>query len=205
MKASSPLLTHQRRAQSVPPSPSISPDNLKKLVETPYFKRLVQLHVNLRCRQALKEGKIRLASPQNPIFLPRYARSFQVTVYTDCMDFRVDIVDDSSSPRIVATFELPGVRNDELTMHLHDGKLHIHGERRPRISSRTNGDRADPQQPLSGTSDEASSNDMAVDSPPRQITIPTQELKYGKFQRTLDVPRDLKAGVFASMPYFNSC
>jgi HSP20 family protein len=121
------------------------------------------------------------------------------------MDFRVDIVDDSSSPRIVATFELPGVRNDELTMHLHEGKLHLHGERRPRIPFHTNGDQAESQQPFTGASDEVPSNDMAVDSPPRQINIPTQELKYGKFQRTLDVPRGLKAGLFEFMPYFNSC
>jgi Hsp20/alpha crystallin family len=88
-------------------------------------------------------------------------------------------VDDSSSPRIAATFELPGVKNNEVTMHLHDGKLHVHGERRPRVLS---------QNP------EVLTNDM-VDASSRRLTLPVQELKYGKFQRTLDVPGSLKVSI----------
>jgi HSP20 family protein len=112
------------------------------------------------------------------------------------MDFRVDIVDDPSSSRVVATFELPGVRNNEVTMHLHDGKLYIHGERRPRIVSEKLGDQAGSPQPFSGTSDELASNAMEVDTSPPKIALPIQELKYGKFQRTLPVHSSLKVGLF---------
>lgn len=133
-------------------------------METPYFKRLVQLHVNLKYKQALKDGRIRLASGPNTIYMPR-----------------VDIVDDSSSSRVEATFELPGVRNDEVTVNLHKGKLHVHGERHPRSP-----------QPLRGTSDQLAPNHMDVDPSLHRITLPVQELKYGKFQRTLDVPSSLQ-------------
>lgn len=106
---------------------------------------------------------------------------------THVMNFRVDIVDDSSSSRVEATFELPGVRNDEVTVNLHKGKLHVHGERHPRSP-----------QPLRGTSDQLAPNHMDVDPSLHRITLPVQELKYGKFQRTLDVPSSLQVCFFSS-------
>jgi len=174
MKASSSRVIRERRAQSDPPSPSVSHDTVKKLMESPYFKRLVQLHVNHTCRQALKDGKIRLASPPNTIFMPR-----------------VDIVDDPSSSRVVANFELPGVRNNEVTMHLHDGKLHIRGERRPRLTSQKLEDRSGLPQ-ASGPPDEFAPNAMEVDGSQRRVAHPVQELKYGNFQRILPVPSNLQ-------------
>jgi len=115
---------------------------------------------------------------------------------TNDMHSRVDIVDDSTSSLVVATLELPGVRNDEVTMHLHEGKLYIHGERRPRTISQEPKGPADSPQLFSSTSDAVVPNDMIVDTLPRRSTLPVQELKYGKFQRTLDVPNSLKVSIF---------
>ena len=108
------------------------------------------------------------------------------------MYFRVDIVNDPSSSRVVATFELPGVTNNEVTIHLNDGKLQIHGERRPRVTSQTLEGQASTPQAFSGTPDELALNS---DRSPRRIPLPVQELKYGKFQRTLPVPSSLRVGV----------
>lgn len=100
-------------------------------------------------------------------------------------------MDDSNSSRVVATFELPGVKNDEVTMHLHDGKLHIQGERFPRAVLQTPGHEGASSMLSSGNSNEDASDPMVVDTP-RRVTHPTQELKYGKFQRALDVPSGLR-------------
>lgn len=93
----------------------------------------------------------------------------------------MDIVDDPSCPRFVATFEIPGVRHDEVTLQIQEGSLVVDGERRMRLRSQP----GTPQ--LTGnvsSSQRASSN--------HKVKVPIQELRYGRFRRLVGLPPGTK-------------
>ncbi|KAI6124091.1 HSP20-like chaperone [Pisolithus thermaeus] len=74
---------------------------------------------------------------------------------------RVEICDNPSSSRITATVELPGVTVEDITLQVGtNSTLRISGERKRRIS------------PVPGT----------------DTKYPLQEIKYGKFERVLQLP-----------------
>ena len=79
----------------------------------------------------------------------------------------VEICDQPQSPFSTATFELPGLKKEEIGVHLtHDGRLTISGDRHPPpFLSNT-----DPTLPI----------------------YPMKELKYGRFERTINVPPGLE-------------
>jgi len=75
---------------------------------------------------------------------------------------RLELCDDPSSSRITATLELPGIKSDELRVHLDKNDvLLISGERRSRIPS-----------------------DQGSD-----VQYLAKEIKYGRFERVLRVPK----------------
>jgi HSP20 family protein len=80
---------------------------------------------------------------------------------------RVEICDQPQSHFVTATFELPGLKKEEIGVHLtHDGRLTISGDRSPPpFLSNT-----DPGLPI----------------------YPVKELKYGRFERTINVPAGLE-------------
>ncbi|KAN0136808.1 hypothetical protein V8E53_005249 [Lactarius tabidus] len=80
---------------------------------------------------------------------------------------RVEICDQPHSHFVTATFELPGIKKEEIGVHLtHDGRLTISGDRHPPpFLSNT-----DPALPI----------------------YPVKELKYGRFERTINVPSGLE-------------
>ncbi|KAI0664149.1 HSP20-like chaperone, partial [Cubamyces menziesii] len=87
---------------------------------------------------------------------------------------RMDICDDPNSPFITALFELPGMKADQLSVRIEDGKLIVDGERTgPHLHG--NG--------------HAPSN--AVSEP--TTLYPVQEIKYGKFRRELALPSGVTA------------
>jgi HSP20 family protein len=79
----------------------------------------------------------------------------------------VEICDQPQSRFVTATFELPGLKKEEIGVHLtHDGRLTISGERRP--------------PPFLANTD------------PALTLYPVKEFKYGKFERTISVPAGLE-------------
>jgi HSP20 family protein len=88
-------------------------------------------------------------------------------------DFRasVEICDQPQSPFVTATFELPGLKKEEIGVHLtHDGRLTISGDRRP---------------PPFLTNTDATF-----------VVYPVKEIKYGRFERTINVPPGLEVCPF---------
>ncbi|TFY53080.1 hypothetical protein EVG20_g10277 [Dentipellis fragilis] len=81
---------------------------------------------------------------------------------------RMEICDAPSTPHITALFEIPGLRKDQIHVHLTpEGRLTISGERRapPLLHNAT-----DPTLPR----------------------YPVCEIKYGKYERTVEVPSGLE-------------
>jgi HSP20 family protein len=79
----------------------------------------------------------------------------------------VEICDQPQSHFVTATFELPGLKKEEIGVHLtHDGRLTISGNRRP--------------PPFLANSD------------PSFVVYPVNEIKYGRFERTINVPAGLE-------------
>jgi HSP20 family protein len=80
---------------------------------------------------------------------------------------RVEICDQPQSRFVTATFELPGLKKEEIGVHLtYDGRLTISGFRRPPAF-------------LSNTD-------------PTLAVYPVKEIKYGRFERTINVPPGLE-------------
>jgi HSP20 family molecular chaperone IbpA len=92
------------------------------------------------------------------ISLSRYFPYFAISL---------EICDEPQSRFVTATFELPGLRKEEIGVHLtNDGRLTISGDRRP--------------PPLLANTD------------PTFAMYPVKEFKYGKFERTINVPAGLQ-------------
>jgi HSP20 family protein len=81
--------------------------------------------------------------------------------------YSVEICDQPQSHFVTATFELPGLKKEEIGVHLTpDGRLTISGDRRA--------------PPLLANTDST-------------LTVyPVKELKYGRFERTINVPAGLE-------------
>lgn len=83
----------------------------------------------------------------------------------------VEICDEPQSPFVTATFELPGLKKEEIGVHLtHDGRLTISGDRRP---------------PPFLTNTDATF-----------VVYPVKEIRYGRFERTINVPPGLEVCPF---------
>jgi HSP20 family protein len=79
----------------------------------------------------------------------------------------VEICDQPQSHYITATFELPGLKKEDIGVHLTpDGHLTISGDRR-----------APP---------------LLTNADPALTMYPVKELKYGTFERTINVPAGLE-------------
>jgi HSP20 family protein len=79
----------------------------------------------------------------------------------------VEICDQPQSGFVTATFELPGLKKEEIGVHLtNDGRLTISGDRRP--------------------------PPFLTNTDPAFTMYPVKELKYGRFERTITVPVGLE-------------
>jgi len=80
---------------------------------------------------------------------------------------RVEICDQPQSRFVTATFELPGLKKEEIGVHLTlDGRLTISGYRR--------------------------SPPFLANTDPAFVVYPVKEIKYGRFERTINVPAGLE-------------
>lgn len=122
----------------------------------------------------------------------------------------MDLVDDPSSPNIIALFELPGVKNENITLQIKDRRLVVAGNRvdpysealaaatstvsgsqtqvAPRTSS-TEIPQIDPSAASSGSISSPSLTDRSV-----------RELRYGSFFRSIPVPDGIKVRFVLSSP-----
>jgi len=99
---------------------------------------------------------------------------------------RVDILDDPSSPTMVAIFELPGVRRDQISITISHGILHVRG-RRVQRSPRECGAVSNS---LSAASVESPSPDNCASQ--ASVRSPVQELRYGYFGRGVKLPEGIR-------------
>ena len=76
----------------------------------------------------------------------------------------MDLCEDPDSQTVTACLELPGIKPTDVEIQLHDDKLTVSGKR--------------PAPPLSA---------------PGAI-YPVQELKYGAFQRSINLPMGIQVG-----------
>ncbi|KAH9916910.1 uncharacterized protein B0H18DRAFT_1123897 [Fomitopsis serialis] len=125
---------------------------------------------------------------------------------------RMDLCDEPASAYIVATLELPGLKQEDLSVRIENGLLVVQGERRFRSLARTPSrslaasPSPDPahagQGPVASTSALARAQSAEPASragwPDAQQGLPyaytTQEIKYGTFQRTLALPLGTQVG-----------
>jgi len=109
---------------------------------------------------------------------------------------RMDICDDPASPNITATFELPGVKREEIKLNIHEGNLIVRGERRSRLTPLTtrpsNGISSLPVHPISAADTIASGEMMETDAIALPVKYPVQEVRYGKFHRAVALPQGAK-------------
>lgn len=130
----------------------------------PAFVQAVNRAANLKCIEAIKSGKLRVAAP-HPSSTP--------SEYTP----RMDLIDNPAESILTAVFEIPGLKTSDISLHILDGHLVLLGERRPAYTITQQS--------------EGSSQDTEGTQVPR-LTIPIQELRFGTFRRAILVPEGLK-------------
>ena len=114
---------------------------------------------------------------------------------------RMDVIDDDSFPRIIATFELPGVRTTDLTVRViddaQDNTLLVSGQRRLYLQ-RTPGVQAclASRSPSSRGATPAIT-DSAVSCHRVRLSC---ELQYGTFSRAIRLPPGIKVCNFIDYP-----
>jgi hypothetical protein len=99
-------------------------------------------------------------------------------IYFSSMDF----IDDPAQPILTAVFEIPGIKTNDISLHILNGHLVVSGERRPPYNT---------TQQSEGSHQNTAENGIQA---PKQ-TIPIHELRFGVFRRAIRVPEGLKVRV----------
>jgi HSP20 family molecular chaperone IbpA len=129
----------------------------------PAFVQAVNRAANLKCIEAIKSGRLRVVAPQQISSTP--------SEYIPRMDF----IDDPSESILTAVFEIPGIKTNDISLHISDGHLVVSGERRPTYNTT--------QQPQNTA-------ENGIQAP--RLTIPIRELRFGNFRRAVRIPEGLK-------------
>ncbi|KDR74951.1 hypothetical protein GALMADRAFT_249897 [Galerina marginata CBS 339.88] len=142
-----------------------------QMLQHPAFVQAVNRAANLKCLEAIKSGKLRVVNHQN---IPPPAK------YTP----RMDLIDDPSSSKVAAIFEIPGIKTNDISLQIREGQLVILGERKsphaPRLDPL-------PHNPVLAANAVAS-GEMETDTPSRGVSVPIQELRFGTFHRSIRIP-----------------
>ena len=126
----------------------------------------------------------------------------------------MDVYDDPDSQDMVATFELPGVARDDMTMDVVDDKFVLEGKRqlkvRPLGTQHTEWAYPGASDTTARSQSPAASDDMQVDGSqdgshsetesssgtehgPRAVPcVIVSELRYGRFKREIQLPTGIK-------------
>ena len=91
----------------------------------------------------------------------------------------MDFIDDPTESILTAVFEIPGIKTNDISLHISDGHLVVLGKRLPTYNT-TQQSEALPQD-RGGNSSQAP-----------KLTIPIQELRFGTFRRAIRISEDLK-------------
>jgi HSP20 family molecular chaperone IbpA len=94
----------------------------------------------------------------------------------------MDFIDDPAESILTAVIEIPGIKTNDISLHISDGLLVVLGERRPTYNT-TQQSEALPQ----GTAGNS------IQAP--KLTIPIQELRFGTFRRSIRIPENLKVRI----------
>ncbi|KAK7042422.1 SHSP domain-containing protein, partial [Favolaschia claudopus] len=114
--------------------------------------------------RGLREGNIRMAQRNlNKPYRPR-----------------MEIYDNPESPNIVATFELPGVKIEDISTSVMHDRLVIQGARYSRHKPN--------QHPSIRSHPSPAASDMDVEADTHAKLFPCDELRYGKFYRAIPLP-----------------
>lgn len=92
----------------------------------------------------------------------------------------MDLIDDPEESNLTAIFEIPGIKTNDIKLHIMDGHLVVLGERRCSYNATQ----------LSEASANNSSGENSIPTP--KANIPIQELRFGSFRRSIRVPDGLK-------------
>ncbi|KAF5325057.1 hypothetical protein D9619_009626 [Psilocybe cf. subviscida] len=139
----------------------------------PAFLAAVNRAANIKCLMAIQAGRLRVASPYK---LPEPIRYIP----------RMDLVDDPSSSYYSAVFEIPGINKDSISLGIRSGKLFITGRRHAPYFKPARLEAATPN---------ATQSDLdrpASDATQRALRLPVRELRYGNFERSVDIPAGIK-------------
>ena len=105
----------------------------------------------------------------------------------------MDLCDDPESPLLTAMLEVPGMKADQLSVRIENGRLIVEGERSgPRLHAHA---RASALGNTTGPLSEPMA-DAVPESSESATLYPVRELKYGKFRREIALP----VGVTVSSP-----
>ncbi|KAF5352037.1 hypothetical protein D9758_009450 [Tetrapyrgos nigripes] len=166
---------------SSPTFQTVSPDN--RMITWEQMEGLVNTLVKHRLESMRQRGQIIQDSQASSRMKPQFKR------FGEWMP-RVDIWDDPSSSSVIATFELPGVRREDLAVHVQDRRyLVVQGQRLCRLG---NGlpiaAPTLPAQPATAADRVAAGE---TDESEQQGRFDRAELRYGKFSRKLDLGRGI--------------
>ncbi|PPQ65975.1 hypothetical protein CVT24_011192 [Panaeolus cyanescens] len=160
---------------------SVTDSSAFELYAHPTFVRAVNRTADVKILQAIRAGKLRPVIPLNNASGPlRYSP-------------RMDLIDDPSSSKLTAIFEIPGIKTGDITLNIRDGCLVVQGQRRypypknAQISTTSPPKEKEPMQ-----IDEKTPLLASIQDEKMPIKVPVQELRYGTFHRSIRVPAGTK-------------
>jgi HSP20 family molecular chaperone IbpA len=90
----------------------------------------------------------------------------------------MDLIDDPSSSKLTAVFEIPGIKTNDISLHIRDGCLIVQGERKNPY-------------PKNAQVTTSLNEEMEIEGQ-SSIKVPIQELRFGTFYRSIRVPSGIK-------------
>lgn len=161
----------------MPHNPPRKPQYPNDLLNPDSFKRFERALAQQYAREYLSKHSPNKS--QNQVFRPRFAPRFFsyhfVALTSPRPSSRMDLCEDPDSQTVTACLELPGIKPGDVEIQLHDDKLTVSGKR------------SAPQ--LSGPS----------------ARYPVQELKYGSFQRIINLPAGVQVRFLSFDSSPNTC
>lgn len=145
---------------------AVSDSRTLQLFQHPAFRAAVDRVANAKCMELVKLGRLQIMPLRHTYPRPPYKP-------------RMDLVDDPLSSSLSAVLEIPGVKQDRLSVQIRDGNLVVHGAR-PSPYNITNSHT---------TVDSASTGISQSNSQP---TASVQELFFGEFYRSIQLPVGIK-------------
>lgn len=153
---------------ALPHNPPRKPHYPNNLINPDSLKRFERALAQQYAREYLSKHNPN-KSP-NQVFKPRSVADCASLSYSSVahiafrISYRMDLCEDPDSQTITACLELPGIKPTDVEIQLHDDKLTVSGKRSA--------------PPLSGSG----------------ARYPVQELKYGSFQRSINLPMGIQVG-----------